>query len=164
MRDAGVKVVALAEANVIISHPPSDRKWDYLKQYRATGLPFFILLQLKDATTKEWRKLFTGVPFDLIILNGNCLFIDGDRIRDGGPCGWFLFFPNATGKMSMVNIGDFGDVVLGDEDSVDGRGYDTDEKECEDLDKAILNDPSSTFTKEGYLVDGVTVGDEDESL
>ena len=64
--------------------------------------------------------------------------------------------------MTLVRIGAHDEVVLGDEDSVGGRGYDSDEKDCEDLDNAILKDPNSKFTKEGYLVDGVTKGDDEE--
>ncbi len=69
-------------------------------------------------------------PFDVIILNGRSHFIHAGRLRDVGACAWYAFFPEATGKMTLVSIGAHDDVELGDEDSVGGRGYDSDEKDC----------------------------------
>lgn len=163
LREQGVNVVTtITEAQAIVAFPPAHRKWVHLPQYMATGFPYFVLLPLTDATSKEWHSLFGDSRFDLNIINGKCLFLEGDRIRVGESYGWFMFYPDATGKMTLVHIGDVDDVELGDEDSVDGRGYDTDEKECEDLDNAILNDPNSKFTKDGYLVDSLTIGDDED--
>ena len=162
LRDRGVNVVTdHSQAQAIVTFPSFDSKSRYLPQYKALGLPLFVLLPLEDASSKEWRKFFAGCPFDLVIINGSCLFLQGDRIRNGGSHAWFMFYPNATGKMSLVNVGGDGDVVLGDEDSEGGRDYDSDEKDCEDLDNAVLNDPNSKFTKEGFLVDGCTVPDDE---
>jgi hypothetical protein len=162
LRGLGVNVVtALSDAEAIVAFPPHDRRWDHILQYLAAGLAFFVLLKLKDATTKKWRTVFGETVFDLNIINGQCLFLEGDRIRVGESFGWFMIYPRATGKMSLVHIGAADDVDLGDEDSVGGRGYDSDEKECEEYDIEVMMNPDNKFTN-GYLVDGVTVADGEE--
>jgi hypothetical protein len=163
LRGLGVNVVtALSDAEAIVAFPPHDRRWDHLQQYLAAGLAFFVLLKLKDATTKKWRNVFGETLFDLNIINGQCLFLEGDRIRVGESFGWFMIYPHATGKMTLVHIGAADDVDLGDADSVGGRGYDSDEKECKEYDIEVMMNPDNKFAKDGYLVDGVTVADDEE--
>ena len=149
------------EAQVIVANPPLNLKWQFLAKFLESGLPFFVLLTLDTISAKKFTKMIGKRPFDLIILNGKSHFLHAGRLRDVGACAWYAFFPEATGKMTLVRIGAHDDIELGDEDSDGGRDYDSDEKECEDLDNAILNDPKSKFTKEGYLVDGVTKGDDE---
>jgi hypothetical protein len=150
--------------HMIITCPPPILKWEFLARIDELGLPTFVLLPLAVMATKKWFKLFGDIKFDVIIINGPCNFIHAGRFRNFGPCAWFLFTPGATGKMSLTLIGDLDDVDLGDEDSVDGRGYDPDEKACEDMDNAILNDPNAKFTKEGYHIDGTIVPDNDGEI
>ena len=147
------------EAQVIVANPPFNLKWPFLAKFLESGLPFFVLLPLDTITAKRFTKLIGNTPFDVIILNGRSHFIHAGRLRDVGACAWYAFFPEATGKMTLVRIGAHDDVDLGDEDSVDGRDYDSDEHSQEVRDQAILDDPSTEFTAEGYVKDDFVMDD-----
>ena len=155
--------------DVIITNPPFNLKFEMLAKMMEHGKMFILLLPFETATTKTFHTIVGNIKFDLVIPIGRSRFLHAGKIRDVGATAWYVFSPAATGQMTFKQLGKEGDIELGSQDTEGERGYDTDEHSQEVRDEAILNDPATEFTTEGYVKEGFVVddqledGDEDDA-
>ena len=144
---------------VIVTNPPFNIKYEIIKRCLEFGKPFILLLPLETMSTKTFHKIVGDTKFDLIVPIGRSKFLHAGKIRDVGATAWFLFSPTSTGSTTFKALGDINDIDIGSEDTEGGRHYDSDEEEERVRDQAVLDNPSTEFTAEGYVKDGFVLGD-----
>lgn len=151
--------------DIIVVNPPFCLKYEILAKLISMDVPFAVLIPLDTLTTKKWVVTVGDLVYDVVLLNGSCHFLHAGTIRNVQSCCWVIVVPGlSTGKFTVHPLGKDGDEDLDDESDADVHydANDPDERACQELDEEIMRDPSNKFTKEGYLLDGLTIEDAEE--
>ncbi len=151
--------------DIIVVNPPFNQKYEFLAKLISMDVPFAMLTTLDSLATKKWVATVGNLTYDIVLLNGSCHFLHAGTLRHVQSCCWVVAVPGrSVGKFTIHPLGADGDEDLDDESDPDVH-YDANdpaERAAQELDEEIMRDPRNKFTKEGYLLDGLTIEDEEE--
>ena len=123
------------------------------------GKQSILLTSLETMSTMAFHKALGDTKFDMIWPMGRSVMIcDGER-KYVGAMAWLIFHPAASRIINFKPLGEADDIELGSQDTEGGRDYDSDEEEERIRDQAILDDPNTQFTAQGYVQDGFVLDD-----